>query len=165
MNREEKLQLIQGMFNGADLSNAQINVIVESGAKVVYKEVSSAKNDNPQVTDEQIANALLAINGKEKPLDEYQVWLGACCILTWKYRYPRKLEDCCKRINSLPLEGIEIICKYENIRKFSTYSFVKEDARLWNDYKPKESERVLFNKCLSVAQALDTEIQRQIETE
>lgn len=165
MTQEEKMKLLDGLFQGANMQNAQINVIVESGAKVVYKEMSSIKNDNLQVTNEQMANALLAINGKDKPLSGYQVWLGACCLLSWKYGYPRNLKDCCERINSLPLAGIEFICKYENIRKFSTYSFVKEDARLWKDYKPLESERVLFNECLSVAQALDKEIQKQLEAE
>lgn len=165
MNQEDKQRLVQGMFSGADLSGAQINVFVESGAKVVYKEVTSNKEDNPQVTDEQIANAIRVINGKGKPLGGYQSWLGACCILSWKYGYPRNLKDCCERASSLPLEGVEYICKYENVRKFATCSFVKEDARLWSGYKPLESERTLFNECLSVAQALDLEIQKQIKAE
>ena len=41
MNQEDKQRLVQGMFSGADLSGAQINVFVESGAKVVYKEITS----------------------------------------------------------------------------------------------------------------------------
>lgn len=155
---------LNGLFNGSNLQNVQI-VIAQNGSKVVYKEMTTSKNENPQITEEQIANAIRPINGKGKPLDEYQLWLGVCCILSWKYGYPRNLKDCCERINSLPLEGVEYICKYENIRKFSTCSFVKEDARLWGSYKPKESERTLFNNCLSVAQAFDMEIQKQLETE
>lgn len=165
MTQEEKMKMLQGMFQGANMQNAQINVVVESGATVVYKQVALTKSDIPQVTDEYITNAICAINGKGKPLNEYQSWLGACCILSWKYGYPRNLKDCCERVNSLPLEGVEYICKYENIRKFATYSFVKEDARLWSSYKPLESERTLFNECLSVAQALDIEIQKQLEAE
>jgi len=165
MTQEDKMIFLQGMFQGANMQNAQINVVVESGAKVVYKEVTTSKNEIPQVTDELIANAIHAINGKGKPLSEYQSWLGVCCILSWKYGYPRKLKDCCERLNSLPLEGVEYICKYENIRKFATCSFVKEDARLWSGYKPLESERALFNECLSVAQALDMEIQKQLDAE
>lgn len=165
MTQEEKMKMLQGMFQGANMQNAQINVVVESGATVVYKQVTSTKGEIQQVTDEQIANAIRPINGEGKPLNGYQSWLGACCILSWKYGYPRNLKDCCKRVCSLPLEGVEYICKYENIRKFATYSFVKEDARLWSGYKPLESERTLFNECLSVAQALDIEIQKQLEAE
>lgn len=160
MNNES----LNGLFNGANLQDVQI-VIAQSGSKVVYKQVTSTKGEIQQVTDEQIANAIRPINGEGKPLNGYQSWLGACCILSWKYGYPRNLKDCCKRVCSLPLEGVEYICKYENIRKFATYSFVKEDARLWSGYKPLESERTLFNECLSVAQALDIEIQKQLEAE
>ena len=63
MNQEDKLKLVQGMFSGADLSGAQINVFVESGSKVVYKEVTSNKEEKTQATDEQIANAIRVING------------------------------------------------------------------------------------------------------
>ena len=54
----EKAKLMQGLFQGANMQNAQINVIVESGAKVVYKEVTSPKDEKPQVTDEQMAHAI-----------------------------------------------------------------------------------------------------------
>ena len=88
------------------MNNVQINMVVQSGAKVVYKEVTSAKDEKPQVTDIQIANAIRAINGKGKPLNGYQLWLGACCLLSWKYDFPRNLNECCERINALPLEGV-----------------------------------------------------------
>ena len=163
MTQEEKAKLLQGLFQGANMQHAQVNVIVESGAKVVYKEVTSAKEEKQQVTDLQIANAIRAINGKGKPLNGYQLWLGACCLLSWKYDYPRNLSECCERINALPLEGVEYICKYDNIRKFpAIHAFAKEDARQWDSYKPKEDERNFFNGCLSVSQALDAEIQKQI---
>lgn len=58
MNLEEKQQLIQGMFSGADLSRAQINVFVQSGSKVVYKEAVATQEEKLQVTDEQVANAI-----------------------------------------------------------------------------------------------------------
>ena len=86
---EEEMKMLQGVFQGANLNNVQINMIVQSGAKVVYKEVTSAKEEKPQVTDLQIANAIRAINGKGKPLSGYQLWLGVCCLLSWKYDYPR----------------------------------------------------------------------------
>ena len=154
---------LKGLFEGAVFNEAQI-VIAQSGSKVVYKEVKPCDDEKPQVSDEQIANAILAINGKDKPLNEYQRWLGVCCMLSWKYGYPRNLKDCCERINLLPLEGLEYICKYDNIRKLpATNPFIHEDARQWECYSPKERERVLFNGCLAVAQAFETEIQKQIE--
>lgn len=153
---------MQGLFAGAVLNNPQI-VITGDDTKVVYKEVVANKDEKPQVTDEQVANAIRAINGKNKPLDNYQRWLGACCLLAWKYDYPRNIGVCCQRINSLGMNDLEYECKYENIRKLTTTNrFVKEDARYWDSYKPKEDERKLFNECLLVAQALDAEIQKQM---
>ena len=153
---------LNGLFNGANFKDVQI-VIAQKGATVVYKQAVSSRNEITQVTNEQIANAIRAINGKGKPLDGYQLWLGACCLLSWKYDFPRNLRECCERINALPLEGVEYICKYDNIRKFpGVHAFAREDVRQWDSYKPKEDERNFFNGCLSVSQALDTEIQKQI---
>ena len=42
---EEEMKMLQGVFQGANLNNVQINMIVQSGAKVVYKEVASAKEE------------------------------------------------------------------------------------------------------------------------
>ena len=55
---QEEMKMLQGIFQGANLNNVQINMVVQSGAKVVYKEVTSAKDEKPQVTDIQIANAI-----------------------------------------------------------------------------------------------------------
>ena len=163
--KETERTSLQGLFAGAVVNNSQI-VFAESGAKVVYKEEVKNKDEKPQVTDEQVANAIRAINGRNKPLDNYQRWLGACCLLSWKYDYPRNIGECCQRINSLGMNDLEFECKYENIRKLTTTNrFVKEDVRLWDSYKPREDERKLFNECLSVAQALDAEIVKQIKGE
>ena len=54
MTQEEKMKMLQGMFQGANMQNAQINVVVEAGAKVVYKEELTSKNNIPQVSDEQM---------------------------------------------------------------------------------------------------------------
>ena len=50
-------ELLRGLFEGAVLHEPQI-VIAQSGSKVTYKEVTSAKEEKPQVTDEQIASAI-----------------------------------------------------------------------------------------------------------
>lgn len=52
MNSLEKQQLLQGMFNGAQLTNVQVIGVAESGAKVVYQEVHT---DAPgRVAEEQV---------------------------------------------------------------------------------------------------------------
>lgn len=48
MTQEEKKELLAGLFQGANLEHAQINVVVESGAKVCYRE-SPASQEPTQV--------------------------------------------------------------------------------------------------------------------
>ena len=52
MTQEEKKELLAGLFQGADLSNAQINVVVEKGAKVVYQEITG--KNHVELDEEQV---------------------------------------------------------------------------------------------------------------
>lgn len=48
---------LRGLFEDSVLNEPQV-VIAQSGSKVVYKEITSEKKEAPQVTDEQIVNAI-----------------------------------------------------------------------------------------------------------
>ena len=162
-------EMMKGLFGGANF-NGEVQIVVAPREKVVFKEVQmkgeERRQEQPKATDEQVANALMAINGKGKPLSSYQTWLGACVLLWSKYDFPRNLNDCCQRINALPIQGVEYECKYENVRKLlGTNKFVKEDIDGWDSYKPRDEERKLFNECLQVSKALDAEIKKQMQME
>jgi len=58
MTDEDKKQLLQGMFNGAQLTNVQVIGVVESGAKVVYKEVHGTEDGGRTPTDEEVARVI-----------------------------------------------------------------------------------------------------------
>ena len=151
---------IHNYFQGATIHNLVINGNMnKSGSEHYYGKESSEKR--PKVTDEQIAQALLNINGKDQVLNNYQLWLGACCLLMGKYNFPRNLEKCCERINSLPYNGktLALECKYDNIRKFSYLKFVKEDVDKWSSYQPQDDEKKLFYGCYEVVQELDRKLQ------
>lgn len=110
--------------------------------------------------DEEIAKALAAINGKDNVLNNYQLWLGACCLLMGKYGFPKNIESCCDRINNLPFkEKLMLECKYESIRKFAYLKFVKVDVDEWDGYIPKDDEKKLFNGCNEVVKVLDSLLQ------
>lgn len=161
-------EMMRGLFSGANFSG-EVQIVVAPKGKVVFKEAVSeeeGKQEQPKATDEQVANALMAINGKGKPLSNYQTWLGACVLLWSKYDFPRNLNDCCQRINALPVQGLEYECKYENVRKLvGVNRFAKEDIDGWDSYKPRDEERKLFNECLQVSKALDAEIKKQMQLE
>jgi hypothetical protein len=124
----------------------------------------SRQAEKPKATKEQIAHALAALNGRGNVIDSQRAWLGACLLLGWKYGFSRNLSDCCKQIDQLPLDmgKLEFQCKYESIRMYASWKFVKENYANWPTLVPREDERPLFEKCLSVAMALDQEIENQM---
>jgi hypothetical protein len=78
------------LFSGANFSG-EVQIVVAPRGRVVFKEEAvsgecgAVSGERPKATDLQVANALMAINGKGKPLSNYQTWLGACVLLSSKY--------------------------------------------------------------------------------
>ena len=151
-------------LEGANLQNCAFNGnMTNNGSEKYYEERDSTKT--PTYSDEQIAQALIAINGKDKVLSNYQLWLGACCYLMGRCNYSRNLEMCCNKINHLPYGDVklDIECKYDNIRKFGFLRFVKEGVDTWDDYQPKEDEKKLFYGCKAVVNELDFRLNGEYE--
>lgn len=168
MESSETPQHLGGIYNY--FQGATINNLVINGNLNQKDSVSNNSGEakevrlRPKCTDEQVANALVAINGKDKVLNNYQLWLGACCLLMGKYDFPRNLETCCNRIGNLPYSQLPAIeCKYESIRKFSYLKFVKLNVDEWGEYKPNDDEKKLFYGCLAVVQKLDNILQKKEE--
>ena len=159
----EKTELVKGMFSGCDFHSSVIVGVAEKGSVISYH--GNHPSEKPKATKEQIARALIALNGKNNVIDSQRAWLGACLLLGWKYGFPRNLYDCCKQIEQMPIDmaQLEFQCKYESIRMFGCWKFVKENYDNWATLVPRDEERQVFEKCLSVAQALDEEISNQIE--
>jgi hypothetical protein len=61
MTQEEKKELMAGLFQGANLEHAQINVVVEKGAKVVYKEITDRNHVELDEEQEEIIDKLKPI--------------------------------------------------------------------------------------------------------
>lgn len=158
---EKKPTGIYNYFEGATINNLVINSgsYTKNGAEHHYYKQAAKEDNKKQYSDEQIAKALQGICGKEKSLNNYQLWLGACCLLMDKYNFPRNLESCCERIMQLPYEALELECKYDNIRKFAFLRFVKEGVDTWDTYVPKDEEKKLFYGCKRVAYDLEKALQ------
>ena len=107
-------------------------------------------------TDQQMADAISSICGEGKALDEYQNWLGVCCYASARCGYPLDLKMCCERLKQLPYRSsLFREVKYENIRMFSNWNFVKAGYDQWPSLKVNDQERTLFVKCRDTAVALD----------
>ena len=148
-------------FQGATFNFVMNGTISRCGtAQSAYRHEDNV-TPSKGVSDETVARALSIINGKDNVLNNYQLWLGACCLLMWKYGFPHSLELCCKRIGELPFgdNPLELDCKYESIRKLAYLKFVNTDVDNWGSYKPAEDEKKLFYGCYAVVQELDKAIQ------
>ena len=107
-------------------------------------------------TDKQLADAISNICGKNKPLNEYQNWLGVCCYVSARCGYPTNLKLCCERLKELSYRStLYREVKYENIRAYSNWNFVKAGYDQWSTFKANDQERSLFTKCRDTAMALD----------
>ena len=113
-------------------------------------------------SDKQIATALANIVGKNKAIDNKQKWAGAHWLLRWLCNFPRKPQDFCDRINTLPLpKDLEFPCDYINIRALSTLSFLDQDPRQMDKVKYSPSDKQAFFQLKSVVVDLLRELERQ----
>lgn len=144
-------------------SAKQVNILTGDHASSPYYE-AGAEPAKSKATDEQIANAIAAINGKDKILKHQKAFLGICCYLTSTQKWPNNLEACANRVALLDPKGEWYCsCKWESIRKFSRYSFALTDYDEWEDFKPNSTENDLFIECRDVARALDQQLQIEMQ--
>ena len=107
-------------------------------------------------TDQQMADAICSICGEGKALDEYQNWLGVCCYACARCGYPMDLKKSCEKLQRLPYRSpLYREVKYDNIRMFSNWNFVKAGYDQWATFNVNDQERTLFIKCRDTAVALD----------
>ena len=107
-------------------------------------------------TDQQLAEAISSIWGEGKVLNDYQSWLGVCCYVCAHCGYPMDLKMCCERLKLLPYrKELYREVKYENIRMFSNWNFVRVGYDQWTTIKINDQERTLFIKCRDTAVALE----------
>ena len=112
-------------------------------------------------TDEQVARAIEAICGEGKPLDSKQKWAGVQWLLRWECNYPPRAREFCERIARLPLsEDLAYRCEYNNIRPYSTLSFLNDDPRQINNVKYSKNDEAAFLQLREVAMALHQELQK-----
>lgn len=164
MKTEEKKALLEslpGFLQGAQIG--QLNMFVESGAKVVYQEnAAPAKIPASAYTDEVVGKAILALNGDKKPLCEKQLFLGIIKVLSAKCGWSSKWATSCERINGLAAAAnFEVKCDYNNVKGPSALKFASVRYADWEDYQPNQTEREVFNKNKALAALFEEELDRQ----
>lgn len=149
-----------------DNNNDGFTINVNSPGNFIAKEITftgtvnigNGNTDYGGYTDEQIAQAITAINGAKKPLNSKRKWAAVHWCLRWYCNYPTGAKEFCDRVKELPLGPLEYECDYTSIRHFSTLSFMDQDARQMDKVKPSKMDFDFFLQCRTVVLALVTEL-------
>ena len=114
-------------------------------------------------TDEIVSRAIVALNGDNKPIYEKQLFLGICKVLVCKCGWTGKIPAICERINGLPIaSSLQVKCDYKNLKSPSALKFASLEYDEWEDYEPKDMEKVIFKKNKATADAFAEELDRQL---
>ena len=148
MTQEEKAKLLQGLFQGANMQNAQVNVIVESGAKVVYQEMTSTKDEKPQVTDEQIANA---IQKNQTMFWAQSAWAVLFCVCRDHLGMTHNMTEMEHYIKGLPFtQALAYECPEGTIQKtLANNPYMKLPINKWKANGGKERAILLAEKLIA----------------
>ena len=115
-------------------------------------------NIKQKFSDEQIAQAITAINGEDLPLNSKRLWAAVYWYLRWACGFPVKTQDFCDRVKLLPLGELEYPCEYNSIRHFTTLTFMNQDATQLDKVKPSKNDDAFFQQCRVVVFALQKEL-------
>ncbi len=143
---------IVNYFQGATIHNIVINGnMSRSGTEYYAAQPSEAET----YSDTQIAQAIEAISGKDKPLNQKQLWAAVYWALRWYCHFPVKGSEFCERIEALPFsKELEPACCYDSFRKYTTLSFMNQDARQLDKVRPSRNDEPFYAMCRPVVLAL-----------
>lgn len=140
-------ELLRGLFEGAVLHEPQI-VIAQSGSKVTYKEVTSAKEEKPQVTDEQIASA---IQNNQSMFWAQSAWAVFFCVCRDHLGMKHNMTEIEHYIKGLPFtQALAYECPEGTIQKaLSNNAYMKLPIDKWKVNGGKERAILLAEKLIA----------------
>ena len=148
-------------------SDSAVSTINCDAAGVQKTEQQPKQTVPTDYTDEVVARAIMAINGKLKPLCEKQLYLAIIKVLSYKCGWSPRWQTSCDHINELPYikeADLEIKCDYNNLKGPIGMRFATLEYPEWEEYMPKATERDIFQKNKALAHLFEEELDRQIRT-
>ena len=152
---------IVNYFQGATIHNVNFisGSVTKNGGEHYYN--SEKKKDSSEVSDEKIAQAIMAINGDKKPLNSKRKWAAVYWCLRWYCNFPNNVKDFCERVKELPLGELEYECDYDNIRRDCTSTFMEQDARFLDKVKVSKNDNAFYMQCREVVLELAKEMGKE----
>ena len=123
-------------------------MIAQSGSKVTYKEVTSAKEEKPQVTDEQIASA---IQNNQSMFWAQSAWAVFFCVCRDHLGMKHNMTEIEHYIKGLPFtQALAYECPEGTIQKaLSNNAYMKLPIDKWKVNGGKERAILLAEKLIA----------------
>ena len=142
MTLDEKKAFVKDLLQGADLSHAQINVFVEAGSKVVYKEVREnigQVGKDVKITDEQMVEVIMRV---QKFFWAQSSWAVFFCVCRDEQLMPDNMVEFERYISTLSFpQELDYACTKGTVqRTISNHPFMKKPVDKWN---PADMPRAL----------------------
>ncbi len=136
MTSAEKMQLLQGMFNGAQLTNVQVIGVVESGAKVVYQEHAAREAEGDGLSREALAKAASAVQQYMWGASAYAVLF---CELRDHWGYANNMAEFEREIESIADElHLDYRCKAGTLSDaFRNNPYLEKPVERWREIGAK----------------------------
>ena len=142
---------IYNYFQGATINNfVYQGTIKQSGP--VYLGQSAKEKELPHYSERKISQSISVLNGKEKLLNEKQLFFGIIKVLQSRCGWSPNVSECCRKINELPgADNWEIACDENNLKAPRALRFANRRYEEWRDYDPLPAEKVIFWKTKTAA--------------
>lgn len=148
---------IVNYFDGATIHNMVLNY----GTNTMNNYNGQVGTDGARYTDAEVARALEAIVGKERPIDAKWKWAGAYWWLRWACGWPVDVPRFCRRVQELPFSGeLAVECMYNDIRRVCKLTFMEQDPQKMHAVQPSSADAAPFAACREVALRLAEELRR-----
>lgn len=135
MTQEEKLALLQAMFQGADLRGAQIIAVNEG--EVCFQKYGNAPSATK--TEEEIKAAVVRLMEETDETGDYlmrdkEQFYAVKAVLTQLCGFPVKPAEFGRALHNLELDDLRIKYDYENIRKVHPHQ-LPANVSMWHHYQ------------------------------
>ena len=143
MNQDE-MTMLQGLFQGANLQHVQINLVVQSGAKVVYKEVTNTEkhHESAPVTNEQVADAIMQ---SQSLFWAQSAWAVVYCVCRDHLGMADNMTEFERYIKALPFtKKLSYECPEGTIQKtLNNNTYMRYPISKWAENGAKERALLL----------------------
>lgn len=141
MTDEMKEKLMAGLLRNARIG--QLNMVVESGARVNYYEADARSEGTP--TEESVKRAVRRLMEEKDKQGHYlvreqeQFYAIKAVLCSARYGFPQKPAEFMRVMHNLELDNLRVPYVYESVRKIHL-NRLPQNVELWHQYQDTADE-------------------------